>query len=276
MGRYILKRIGQSIIVLVIVTVLVFLVMHMIPGDPIAIYLGETATPEQIEKYTREFGLDQPLYVQYIKWVLGLFQGQMGRSISFSMDVTQLLPQRILTTLSVTLPAFILAVIVGVILGVLSATHRGKALDSVISVFANIGIATPTFWVGIILVYIFALKLGWLPVQGHTALTEDFVKGIRQLVMPVIVLSLGSMASITRQTRSAMLEVISSDYIRTARAKGLKEKTVTLRHALRNALVPIVTLLGMSVGGLIGGTVLIEQLFSIPGVRIFDDDGDFK
>ena len=190
----------------------------------------------------------------------------MGRSISFSMDVTQLLPQRILTTLSVTLPAFILAVIVGVILGVLSATHRGKALDSVISVFANIGIATPTFWVGIILVYIFALKLGWLPVQGHTALTEDFVKGIRQLVMPVIVLSLGSMASITRQTRSAMLEVISSDYIRTARAKGLKEKTVTLRHALRNALVPIVTLLGMSVGGLIGGTVLIEQLFSIPGV----------
>ncbi len=238
----------------------------MIPGDPIAIYLGETATPEQIEKYTREFGLDQPLYVQYIKWVLGLFQGQMGRSISFSMDVTQLLPQRILTTLSVTLPAFILAVIVGVILGVLSATHRGKALDSVISVFANIGIATPTFWVGIILVYIFALKLGWLPVQGHTALTEDFVKGIRQLVMPVIVLSLGSMASITRQTRSAMLEVISSDYIRTARAKGLKEKTVTLRHALRNALVPIVTLLGMSVGGLIGGTVLIEQLFSIPGV----------
>ena len=266
MGRYILKRIGQSIIVLVIVTVLVFLVMHMIPGDPIAIYLGETATPEQIEKYTREFGLDQPLYVQYIKWVLGLFQGQMGRSISFSMDVTQLLPQRILTTLSVTLPAFILAVIVGVILGVLSATHRGKALDSVISVFANIGIATPTFWVGIILVYIFALKLGWLPVQGHTPLTEDFVKGIRQLVMPVIVLSLGSMASITRQTRSAMLEVISSDYIRTARAKGLKEKTVTLRHALRNALVPIVTLLGMSVGGLIGGTVLIEQLFSIPGV----------
>ena len=266
MGRYILKRIGQSIIVLVIVTVLVFLVMHMIPGDPIAIYLGETATPEQIEKYTREFGLDQPLYVQYIKWVLGLFQGQMGRSISFSMDVTQLLPQRILTTLSVTLPAFILAVIVGVILGVLSATHRGKALDSVISVFANIGIATPTFWVGIILVYIFALKLGWLPVQGHTALTEDFVKGIRQLVMPVIVLSLGSMASITRQTRSAMLEVISSDYIHTARAKGLKEKTVTLRHALRNALVPIVTLLGMSVGGLIGGTVLIEQLFSIPGV----------
>lgn len=266
MGRYILKRIGQSIIVLFIVTVLVFLIMHMMPGDPVAIYLGETATPEQIEFYTKEFGLDQPLYVQYFKWVGGLFQGEMGRSISFSMDVTDLLPKRIITTLSVTVPAFILSIVLGVTLGVLSATHRGKILDSVISVFANIGIATPAFWVGIILVYILSLQLGWLPVQGYTPLSEDFVLGIRQLIMPVIVLSLGHTASIARQTRSAMLEVISSDYIRTARSKGLKEKTVTLRHGLRNALVPIVTLLGMSVGGLIGGTVLIEQLFVIPGV----------
>lgn len=266
MGRYILKRIGQSIIVLFIVTVLVFLIMHMMPGDPVAIYLGETATPEQIEFYTKEFGLDQPLYVQYFKWVGGLFQGEMGRSISFSMDVTDLLPKRIITTLSVTVPAFILSIVLGVTLGVLSATHRGKFLDSVISVFANIGIATPAFWVGIILVYILSLQLGWLPVQGYTPLSEDFVLGIRQLIMPVIVLSLGHTASIARQTRSAMLEVISSDYIRTARSKGLKEKTVTLRHGLRNALVPIVTLLGMSVGGLIGGTVLIEQLFVIPGV----------
>ncbi len=266
MGRYILKRIGQSIIVLFIVTVLVFLVMHMIPGDPVAIYLGETATPEQIEFYTKEFGLDQPLYIQYLRWLGGLFQGEMGRSISFSMDVTQLLPKRILTTLSVTVPAFIISIILGITLGVLSATHRGRFLDSFISVFANIGIATPAFWVGIILVYILSLKLGILPVQGYTPLGEDFVLGIKKLVMPVIVLSLGHTASIARQTRSAMLEVISSDYIRTARAKGLREKTVTLRHGLRNALIPIVTLLGMSVGGLIGGTVLIEQLFVIPGV----------
>lgn len=266
MGRYVLKRIGQSIIVLLIVTVLVFLVMHIMPGDPVQIYLGETATPEQVAYYTKEFGLDQPLYVQYFKWVGGLFQGQMGRSITFSRDVSALLWERIATTLSVTLPAFLLAMLIGITLGVLSATHRGKLLDSVISVFANIGIATPAFWVGILLVYILSLKLKLLPVQGYVPLTEDFVLGIKKLIMPVIVLSLAHAASITRQTRSAMLEVISSDYIRTARAKGLKERVVTIRHALRNSLIPIVTLLGMSVGGLIGGTVLIEQLFVIPGV----------
>ena len=190
----------------------------------------------------------------------------MGYSIAFSKDVTELLPERIMTTLSVTVPAFIIAIVFGVTLGVLAATHRGRFLDSLISVFANIGIATPVFWVGILLVYILALKLKILPVQGYTPLSEDFVDGIRKLIMPVIVLSLGHTASIARQTRSAMLEVISSDYIRTARAKGLKARAVTLRHGLRNALVPIVTLLGMSVGGLIGGTVLIEQLFVIPGV----------
>lgn len=266
MGKYILKRIGQSIIVLILVTVLVFFVMHLMPGNPVQIYLGETATPEQIEYYTKEFGLDKPVYVQYFKWIEGLFHGEMGYSIAFSKDVTELLPERIMTTLSVTVPAFIIAIVFGVTLGVLAATHRGRFLDSLISVFANIGIATPVFWVGILLVYILALKLKILPVQGYTPLSEDFVDGIRKLIMPVIVLSLGHMASIARQTRSAMLEVISSDYIRTARAKGLKARAVTLRHGLRNALVPIVTLLGMSVGGLIGGTVLIEQLFVIPGV----------
>lgn len=266
MGKYILKRIGQSVIVLILVTVLVFFVMHLMPGDPVQIYLGETATPEQIEYYTKEFGLDKPVYVQYFKWIEGLFHGEMGYSITFSKDVTQLLPERIMTTLSVTVPAFIISIVFGVTLGVLAATHRGRFLDSLISVFANIGIATPVFWVGILLVYILALKLKILPVQGYTPLSEDFVDGIRKLIMPVIVLSLGHTASIARQTRSAMLEVISSDYIRTARAKGLKARTVTLRHGLRNALVPIVTLLGMSVGGLIGGTVLIEQLFVIPGV----------
>ena len=228
MGKYILKRIGQSIIVLILVTVLVFFVMHLMPGNPVQIYLGETATPEQIEYYTKEFGLDKPVYVQYFKWIEGLFHGEMGYSIAFSKDVTELLPERIMTTLSVTVPAFIIAIVFGVTLGVLAATHRGRFLDSLISVFANIGIATPVFWVGILLVYILALKLKILPVQGYTPLSEDFVDGIRKLIMPVIVLSLGHTASIARQTRSAMLEVISSDYIRTARAKGLKARAVTL------------------------------------------------
>lgn len=266
MGKYVIKRLGQSLIVLFIVTVLVFAVMHLMPGDPIKIYLGETATEEQIEYYTQQFGFDKPLYIQYLRWVGGLFKGEMGRSVLYSMEVSKLIPKRLAATLSVTIPAFLLSTVIGIALGILSATHRGRKLDSIISVFANLGIATPSFWVGMLLVLILSLKLKILPVQGYTPLTEDFTLGLKKLVMPVIVLSLGQIASKTRQTRSAMLEVISQDYIRTARSKGLKEKTVIYGHALKNAMIPIVTLLGMSIGGLVGGTVIIENLFVISGM----------
>ena len=266
MGKYVIKRLGQSLIVLFIVTVLVFAVMHLMPGDPIKIYLGETATEEQIEYYTQQFGFDKPLYIQYLRWVGGLFKGEMGRSVLYSMEVSKLIPKRLAATLSVTIPAFLLSTVIGIALGILSATHRGRKLDSIISVFANLGIATPSFWVGMLLVLILSLKLKILPVQGYTPLTEDFTLGLKKLVMPVIVLSLEQIASKTRQTRSAMLEVISQDYIRTARSKGLKEKTVIYGHALKNAMIPIVTLLGMSIGGLVGGTVIIENLFVIPGM----------
>lgn len=266
MGKYIVQRFSQALIVLVIVTIIVFVIMHMLPGDPVQIYLGETATEEQIDYYTKEFGLDKPLYIQYIKWISGLFKGEMGTSITYKMDVTDLLFKRVITTLSVTIPAFFLSIIIGITVGVIAATHRGKKLDSIISVFANIGIAMPAFWVALILVWVFALKLRWLPVQGYTPFFEDAVLHIRKLVMPVIVLSLGHITALTRQTRSAMLEVISQDYIRTARAKGLKESIVIYSHALRNALIPIVTMLGMSIGALVGGTVIVENLFVIPGV----------
>jgi len=266
MGKYILSRLGQSLAVIFLVTVIVFTLMHILPGDPISIYLGETATPEQIEYYTQMFGLDQPLHVQYLKWIGGLLKGEMGRSITYSIDVKELLAKRVVCTLSVTLPAFFLSICIGVTLGVISATNRGKKLDSIITSCANVGIAIPSFWVGIILVYFFALTLKVLPVQGYTSFMENPIEYLRKLVMPVIVLSLGQIASLTRQTRSAMLEVVSQDYIRTARSKGITEKRVIYRHALRNALIPIVTLLGNSIGMLIGGTVIIENLFVIPGV----------
>jgi len=266
MGKYILSRLGQSLAVIFLVTVIVFTLMHILPGDPISIYLGETATPEQIEYYTQMFGLDQPLHVQYLRWIGGLLKGEMGRSITYSIDVKELLAKRVVCTLSVTLPAFFLSICIGVTLGVISATNRGKKLDSIITSCANVGIAIPSFWVGIILVYFFALTLKVLPVQGYTSFMENPIDYLRKLVMPVIVLSLGQIASLTRQTRSAMLEVVSQDYIRTARSKGITEKRVIYRHALRNALIPIVTLLGNSIGMLIGGTVIIENLFVIPGV----------
>ncbi len=165
-----------------------------------------------------------------------------------------------------TVPAFILALILGVILGVVTATHRGKKLDSVITSISNVGIATPTFWIGIILVYILALKLNILPSSGYVSMTESGSGHIKSLIMPVFVLALGYLASTIRQTRSSMLEVVSQDYIRTARSKGLSENRVIYKHALRNALIPIVTMMGSAVGGLIGGTVVIENLFNIPGV----------
>lgn len=237
MARYILKRLFQSIIVLVIVTLLVFLVMHSIPGNPVQLYLGDGATREQIEHYTELFGFNEPLLVQYGKWISGIFQGEWGRSISL-----------------------------GVVLGIVSAVKRNSLIDSTISALSNIGMATPSFWLAICLVFIFALKLGWLPVQGYTPLTENVTKGLKELILPVVVLSLGSTAYYARQTRSAMLEVINQDYIRTARSKGLKERTTMLVHALHNAMIPLVTVLGMSIGNLLGGTVLVEQVFCVPGI----------
>jgi len=266
MVSYVIRRIGQSLIVLVFVTLMVFFTMHAIPGDPVAIFLGPSATVEQIEHYTKILGLDQPVFIQYFKWLTGLFQGEMGRSIALAKDVVEILPTRINVTLAITFPALVISTIAGVSLGIWAAIRRGKIADSAISVFSNISIAAPAFWIGILLVYIFSLKLGWLPVQGYTPLSQDFSMGIKKLIMPVLVLSLGRVAGFARQTRSAMLEVIGQDYIRTARSKGLNENNVILRHALRNAIIPVVTLMGMSVSGLIGGTVLIEQLFVIPGV----------
>lgn len=266
MGKYILKRLGQSLVVVIIVTVLVFGLMHMLPGDPIQIFLGETATPEQIEYYTQMFGLDKPLPVQYFRWIGGLFHGEMGRSITYSIDVKELLLKRVVSTLSVTLPAFLIALAIGICLGVVTATHRGRKLDTALTSIANVGIATPVFWIGIILVYIFALKLKWLPVQGFVSFAESPVGYFKSICLPVVVLAMGHLASTTRQTRSAMLEVVSQDFIRTARSKGLTERTVIYKHGLRNALIPIVTMLGGAVGALLGGTVVVESLFNIPGV----------
>lgn len=266
MAGFFLRRIGQAIIVLFIVTVMVFLTMHAMPGDPVALFLGPSASLEQIQYYTEQFGFDQPVYVQYYKWLTGLLKGEMGRSIAFQRDIREMLGERVQVTLSVAIPAFLIACVVGITLGIIAAVKRGKGIDAVITSLANIGVAMPGFWIAILCVFLFALKLRWLPVQGYTPLTEDFVLGLRRLIMPVFVLSLGPMVSFTRQTRSAMLEVIQQDYIRTARSKGLKEQVVIQKHALRNAFIPILTLMGMMLGGLIGGAVIIEQIFVIPGV----------
>lgn len=265
-GRMVAKRVLQSLIVLVIVTMIVFFLMQLVPGDPIVNFLGANATQEQIDYYTKLYGYDQPVIIQYLKWIQGLFHGEMGHSVTYNTEISSIIFTRLGVTLQVVLPAFAIAVILGVIFGIIAAQHRGSGLDSVISVIANVGMAMPLFWIGILSILIFALTLKILPVQGYTPPTEDFVEWLRHLVMPVCILALGPIAQFTRQTRSSMLEVVRQDYVRTAKAKGVAKRDITFKHELRNAMIPIITVMGVQLGSMIGGTVLIEKIFNIPGL----------
>jgi len=262
----ILRRLFQSVIILFIVTLIVFLLMQLVPGDPIVNYLGSNASAEQIQHYTQLYGFDQPAIVQYAKWVMGLFQGQMGHSVTYNKEVSEIIFTRLGTTLMVVLPAFVIAVVLGVFFGIIAALNRGKAIDSVISIIANAGMAMPLFWIGIIAILIFALNLKWLPVQGYVPLSQNVGQWLRHLVMPVCILALGPIAQFTRQTRSSMLEVVRQDYVRTAQAKGLDRNSIIFKHALRNALIPVITVMGVQLGGMIGGTVLVESIFNINGL----------
>jgi peptide/nickel transport system permease protein len=264
--QMLLKRIAQSVVVLLIVTLMVFLAMQALPGNPIQIFLGATATPEQIEHYTRLFGYDKPVMVQYGKWIAGLFHGEMGRSVMLQREISGILFQRLGTTLMIVLPAFVVAIIFGLFFGITAALNRGKTVDSIVSFFANIGMAMPLFWLGIICILVFSLKLHILPVQGFVAPSKDLVEYIRHAVMPVGILSLGPLALFARQTRSAMLDVIRQDYVRTAQAKGLNRWGIIIKHQLHNALIPIITVMGVQLGFMIGGTVLIESIFVVPGL----------
>jgi len=264
--QMIVKRIGQSVIVLAIVTLLVFLIMQAVPGDPVVIFLGEAATPEMVARYTEIFGFDQPVFVQYARWIGGLFRGEMGFSVTMQRDVSEVLFQRFNTTLLLVIPAFVLSVIFGIVFGIIAALNRGRAADSIVTFLANIGMAMPNFWMGIIGIYIFALMLGILPVQGFVPPSQDLVESIRRLTMPVLVMASGPLAVFTRQTRSAMLEVVRQDYVRTAEAKGLGRSATIFKHQLRNALIPIITVMGVQLGIMIGTTILIESIFVLPGL----------
>jgi peptide/nickel transport system permease protein len=236
------------------------------PGDPAAAALGLTATPGQIETLRHELWLDRPFMVQYFHWVGNAVRGDFGESIAYKEPIIAMFRARLPITLYLSLWAFILSTILGVTAGIICAIRRGGFLDQAISIMANIGIAVPVFFLGILGIYFFALKLNWLPIMGWTAPTDNFLESTRQAVMPVIALSIPGIAMMARQTRSSMLEVIRQDYLRTAWAKGLKERQVIVKHALKNALIPIVTLLGLQVRTLVGGSVVVEQVFNIPGM----------
>lgn len=266
MVAFIVRRLIQTIFVLFLVSVMVFSLLQIIPGDPATIMLGTEASPGQIEDLRHELWLDQPIPAQYFHWLTNLLQGNLGDSVLYHESVASLIATRIPITVHLGLVALVLSTLVSIPAGVLSAVRRNSWIDSIISVTANLGMATPIFWLGILGIYFFSLNLGWLPVQGYTSPLDDFWLNTRQIIMPSICLAVVPLASLTRQTRSSMLEVIRQDYIRTARSKGLKESAIITGHALKNAIIPVITLLGLQLRALVGGAVLVEQVFNIPGM----------
>jgi peptide/nickel transport system permease protein len=280
MVAYIARRLMIGVLILVLVTLLVFLVMRLLPGDPLTLFIAQsqvqTYTPAQIAELRQEYGLDKPVPVQYLDWMNGVLHGNLGKSILQGTDVGYLIKGRLPITLYLGFLSFVLSCVLGITFGVVCALRRGKWLDTVLTLVANVGITVPSFWVGILLIYFFSLKLGWLPTGGFVSPFEDLLQSLRKVIMPVLCLSFFSIASLTRQTRSSMLEVVGQDYIRTAWAKGLRERMIIVRHTVKNAMIPVVTILGLQVSLLFGGAVLIETVFNIPGMGRLMADAVFS
>jgi peptide/nickel transport system permease protein len=271
MRAYIVSRLIQFIPVIIGVTFLVFSTTLLLPGDPVTALLGLSAgqatfTPEQIERYRHDLGLDQPIPVQYAKWLERAVQGDFGDSIKTRRPVTTEVVPRIKVTAQLGATAFLLSILIGLPAGIAAAIWRNSPIDRLITLFAVSAVAVPSFWLGIMMILFFSVKLQWLPPSGFVSPFEEPVRGLKLLVMPALILGWGGAAVLTRQTRSAMLEVLNQDYIRTARAKGLAARRVVWVHALKNAMLPIVTVLGLGIGNLLGGAAITETIFAIPGV----------
>jgi peptide/nickel transport system permease protein len=251
---------------MLVISFISFSLLQIMPGDPAAAMLGTNATKEQIDSLRKELWLDRPFLVQYGHWFSNALQGDMGMSIIYREPITRIFASRLPVTLYLSSLAFVLSTLLGITAGILCAIRRGGWLDQLISVCANIGMATPVFWLGILCIYLFGLKMGWLPIYGWTSPFDNWVQSSKQAILPVIMLAVPGISVLARQSRSSMLEVIRQDYIRTAFAKGLRESVVVARHALKNALIPLVTLMGLYVRILVGGSVLVETVFSIPGM----------
>lgn len=270
MLRFLLQRLLALIPVLLTVAVIVFLILRLTPGDPAAVIAGNNATNEDIDRIREQLGLTKPLLTQFMIWLGGVLQGDLGYSFYLGKPVTELIAQRIEPTLSLAAGTMVLAVVVAVPLGTLAAWRMGGWLDRILSGFAVAGFSVPVFVIGYVLIYIFAIQLQWLPVQGYRRLLGEFSQGVGawayQLVLPWLSLATIYVALIARVTRASVSEALTEDYIRTARAKGITEQAVLLRHALANAAVPIVTVIGIGIALLIGGVVVTETVYAIPGL----------
>lgn len=258
MRQFIVGRILSGIVVIFGISVLSFLLIHFIPGDPVRIMLGQNASPEEIERLTVFLGLDQPLFVQYGHYISNVVQGDFGTSLKTGRPVLTEIMDRFPQTVKLAATGIIFAILIGFTVGILAAKFKDSIIDTLAMGFATLGISIPSFWLGILLIMVFSVQLGWFPIAEGT--------GLRDLILPSITLGVVASTMISRLTRNGMVEVLSKDYIRTARAKGLDERLIITRHALRNVLLPIVTVIGLQMAALLGGTVIIEQVFNWPGL----------
>lgn len=276
MGRYLARKLAQMLPVALIVTIIVFALTNLLPGDPTVTILGEQATAEQRAAVRVEYGLDRPAPLRYVEWLARAAQGDFGRSLRTREHVSEMLTARVPVTLQLTFVAILIAVAIGVPAGIMAARFRGSAIDVVVSFVAMSSVAIPYFWMGVMLILFFSLRLGWLPPSGYVPFFEDPVQNLRLMVLPAVTIGTAFAALVMRQTRASMLQVLTQDYIRTARAKGMSEPRVVLKHALRNALIPVSTVVGLQIGALLGGAVVTETVFAMPGLGRMLVDGIFQ
>jgi peptide/nickel transport system permease protein len=266
MTVYIVRRILQTIPVLGLTSVFVFLLLRLVPGDPALILAGTDATPEVLQAVRADMGLDQPLPFQYLKWLEHVLRGDFGKSYVTKLPTLDLLILKLPATLELTVCAFVLALVIAVPTGILAAVRQRGPADLAISAYTAVGLAVPNFWVGILFILLFALALGWLPPGGRVEFGRDPALALKHLTLPALTLAVPQSAIFSRFLKGAVVEVLQEDFVRTARAKGVVERLVVFRHAIRNALIPVVTVLGMHFGRLLGGAVIIESVFAWPGV----------
>lgn len=263
---YLIKRTIVLLLTLLLVSMVIFSVLMVLPGDPAQIILGIQATPEMLQKLRQQMGLDRPAIFQYLHYMKKLALGDLGRSITYEVPVTSLILSRLQVTVPLALLSMLFSIALSIPLGIYSSLHRNRFGDYGIMVFSQIGLAVPAFWAGILLILLFAVTLQWLPAGGFHPWQTDPLKALRSLLLPALSLGLVRAAVLTRMTRSSMLEVLGEDYIRTARSKGLSRRRVVYKHALRNAIIPVVTIIGLQAGDLLAGAIIIENVFHLPGV----------
>lgn len=273
MSVYILRRLLASIPVIFMVGVITFSILHIAPGDPAVLMAGEEATPEDVEKMRKALGFDRPFYVQFGVWVGNLLRGDLGTSIFSKHSIASLMAPRLQPTLSLGLIAIVLSGLIGVPMGVLAATYAGRFTDRACMIFAVLGFSVPVFWLGFIFIWVFAVEIRLFPAVGFVPISEGILPFLRSLTLPALANAIPFSALVARMTRSTMIEVLQEDYIRTARAKGLTGFVVTMRHALRNASIPIVTVIGLVFAALVSGAVVTETVFAIPGLGRLLVDG---